>query len=872
MNPTSQDMQAAGTPEFTGEAAQLLAALDFVEPEMKELIPEYKTAALCTAGFLLLLWGLLAAGGIGMVWFTCHQLLSGLGRPLLCVFILFIELTVLVFILKPLIIRRKPASDDTVELYREDEPLLYAFVEKLCVRMNAPVPRSIRVGVDANAAARLDSTVTGKTTLILGLPLAAGLSVRHFTAILAHEFAHFNQKTGLRLGAWLVRSGNFLSRVLYQRDGVDKWLARQCRSGKIWRKIAAWTARIAVEASRGVLWLFLVAGEWMYCHLSRQMEYDADRTSALIAGREELLRTLEVLNFLVIGSAHAQADTNQALRAKALPDDMVSLIVADGISMARYRDKVFEMSRQEQTTWRSTHPSLPERATNLADIRSAGLVTSNIRSTHLFSNFSTVCRRATRAHYEVHLGKAAAGITMIDSRKLAKDQSRRREQAFCVRRYFRTGMGMARMILPDSSWLSPPADPAAAVSTLADLRREVLNFTESIDSRTGKDYEDLLVGRTALRAHVNGVESLIDTAGRMKLPAAVRALHRIRKKLLRSMGTVHAKLEEMEPRIDALDRLSRHRLALCFALSQSPALAKQSEATGKELQQRALELTRRCEALEKCSGLALRMREGSVILCALANTYPDRLRKLFMETVREISGEITASIQEYNREIRTDTQLGKLNAELESVRGRTLQVAVPEASNTAAVLNAVDCVIERFEPIILDAIGQIAILGEDIEAAFKLPPLKETTEATEKRKTEDAREKSAAAAAYWWANGARALGGLTILLGVIWLAAGVSTPQPNAMAVNGPVGLQPLYTGALPPVHFARHNIVPNAPPLSPAPLIAPQPVFIPPAPMASRRPQVRPRPHLPWQRPPNQFPPDRNPPMYELRPVPPGQ
>ena len=106
MNPTSQDMQAAGTPEFTGEAAQLLAALDFVEPEMKELIPEYKTAALCTAGFLLLLWGLLAAGGIDMVWFTCHQLLSGLGRPLLCVFILFIELTVLVFILKPLIIRR----------------------------------------------------------------------------------------------------------------------------------------------------------------------------------------------------------------------------------------------------------------------------------------------------------------------------------------------------------------------------------------------------------------------------------------------------------------------------------------------------------------------------------------------------------------------------------------------------------------------------------------------------------------------------------------------------------------------------------------------------------------------------------------------
>ncbi len=861
------DPPPASEAEFTGEAAQLLAALDFIEPDMEQLIPEYKTAMLWTIGFLLLLWGLLAASTIAMVWFTCSQLFSGVGQPLLRVFLLFIELTVLVFIFKPLVLRPRPGPDDTLGLVREDEPLLYAFVEKLCVRMNAPIPQSIRVCVDANAGALLENSVTGKVTLILGLPLVAGLPVRNFTAVLAHEFAHFNQKTGLRVSAWLRQSGHFLARVLYQRDQVDEWLLRQCRSGKIAPQIAGRTALIVVEASRGVLWLFLVAGEGLFCHLARQMEYDADRAAALIAGRAELLRTLEVLRFLAIGSAQAQTDTIHALLAKALPDDMVRLIVADGISLARHRDKVFEMSREERTTWRSTHPSLADRAANIGHIQTPGLVTSDIRSTHLFSNFSAVCQRATRAHYEVHFGKAATGISMVNSRRLAEDQSRRREEAFGVRRYFRTSLGTARMIFPDSSWLSPPADPAHAVSALADLRRELLGFGEAIDSLTGKDYEDLLGARTAARTHMNSLETLIATAGRMNRAAAVRELQRLRKTLVRAMGEVHEKLEELEPQVDALDRLSRQRLTLCFALSQSPALVQIAGASGRKIRQRAIEITGRCEALEKCGGLVLRMRERGVVLHTLTDTYPERLRKLFREAIQEASEAIATTIREIDQEIQTDPELVKLNAELQSSNGQTLQVAIPDSKNPVVVLAAVDRIFERFQPILLDTIAQVAMLAEDIEGAFKLSPLPETTEATPERQAEYRREKSVAATGYWRANGIRAGGGLIILLCLLWLAAGMSTSTTVPRHAPKPVSIGPAAPAPMPQPDSAPDNPVPNAAPILPAPQPA---IPLPPATPMPQRPH--PRSHLPPQPQPNRFPPNAYPPMYELRPVPPGQ
>ena len=88
-------------------------------------------------------------------------------------------------------------------LSRADEPVLFEFVNHLCGIVGAPQPTQIDVTNDVNAAASFESglltVVALRLKLTIGLPLVAGMTLRQFTGVLAHEFGHFSQGTGMRL-------------------------------------------------------------------------------------------------------------------------------------------------------------------------------------------------------------------------------------------------------------------------------------------------------------------------------------------------------------------------------------------------------------------------------------------------------------------------------------------------------------------------------------------------------------------------------------------------------------------------------------------------------------------------------------------------
>ena len=67
--------------------------------------------------------------------------------------------------------------------------------------------------------------------LLIGLPLAAGLSLRQFAGVLAHEFGHFSQGFGMRL-TYVIRSINiWFMRVVYERtNGTIGSVTRPLRS------------------------------------------------------------------------------------------------------------------------------------------------------------------------------------------------------------------------------------------------------------------------------------------------------------------------------------------------------------------------------------------------------------------------------------------------------------------------------------------------------------------------------------------------------------------------------------------------------------------------------------------------------------------
>jgi len=121
-------------------------------------------------------------------------------------------------------------------------------------------------------------------TLTIGMPLVAGLPMQHFAGVLAHELGHFSQGGGMRL-TYLVRSVNaWFARVVYERDAWDEKLVEWSETGDIRTRIPFYLARLFVWLSRRILWGLMLVGQAVSCFMLRQMEFDADRYEARLAG------------------------------------------------------------------------------------------------------------------------------------------------------------------------------------------------------------------------------------------------------------------------------------------------------------------------------------------------------------------------------------------------------------------------------------------------------------------------------------------------------------------------------------------------------------------------------------------------------------
>ena len=140
---------------------------------------------------------------------------------------LFAGVIVLFFMFKPLLAGR-PKRAQPLAMDPADNPLLYAFIAKICDVVGAPAPRRIDMDCQLNASAgfrRGFRSMTGNDlVLTIGLPLVANFSMRAVAGVIAHEFGHFTQGAGMRLN-YLIRSINFwFARVAYQRDAWDEAL------------------------------------------------------------------------------------------------------------------------------------------------------------------------------------------------------------------------------------------------------------------------------------------------------------------------------------------------------------------------------------------------------------------------------------------------------------------------------------------------------------------------------------------------------------------------------------------------------------------------------------------------------------------------
>lgn len=421
--------------EKVAAAEQQRAMFSAVEAAFNDPIPprplttSYRLALSCTvlasllapliyAGILLLAAGLLwwyftegraamasdvsVTGYLRVLWFFVSYILPATVGGILILFLLYP--------LWPTGQRPRPLVLD-----KKRNPELYQLVGKMTQAMGVPAPQYIEIDTDMNAAAGpthgLLSLARGQLRLVIGLSLVAGTTVQEFVGIMAHEFGHFAQRSSMFASSWV--------------NTVNRWLGECAFGGNVWSlRIERWQeeyedayVQSILTVAAVLIWIVRLLFVRLFIlnvritrALSQQMEFDADRYEAHVAGSAQFRKT--TLKLRKLSYAHA-AITDLNYEALHSRDQLCRDIPAATTHIAAELPPEVDQRIQQDlslgtTNYWDSHPADYARIDSAEEANSPGLIHDDRPASSLFHQFDSLCEQATLTDYlrsEIHGAK-----------------------------------------------------------------------------------------------------------------------------------------------------------------------------------------------------------------------------------------------------------------------------------------------------------------------------------------------------------------------------------------------------------------------------------------------------------------------------------
>lgn len=375
----------------------------------------YRLGIVLSAGVMLLMplvyFSMIALVALVVWWHLTnnHVIMSGArGRGGFFALLIYLAPVVMgavmiFFMIKPLFSR---SSGRTVirSLSPQSDPLLFEFVHRVCAIVGAPAPRRIDVDCDINASAGfrngIFSLLGSDLVLTIGLPLAGGLSLEQFAGVLAHEFGHFAQGTGMRI-TYITRTINhwFLF-VVYQRDRWDQMLVDWSTSVDIRIGWIILLARLVVWLVRMILMVLMKIGHAATGYMLQQMEFDADRYEARVGGSHTFEATSRQIQVLGLAHRGAQADLEFFFKEGRLADNLPRLILANVRQLpSEALEFINETIKNGKTEMFDTHPCDRDRIASAWQEQAPGVYRGSLPASVLFSDYDTLARIVTWDYY-----------------------------------------------------------------------------------------------------------------------------------------------------------------------------------------------------------------------------------------------------------------------------------------------------------------------------------------------------------------------------------------------------------------------------------------------------------------------------------------
>jgi Zn-dependent protease with chaperone function len=424
--------------------------------------------------------GIVGVAAISLYWHATQNasLFESVRSVRVALFLYLMPLVVgailIVFMVKPLF--ASPARKPRLRpLDPSSEPLLFAFVDGVCQVVGAPTPVRIFVdnSVNAGAAAEvgLVSLLQRRLVLVVGLPLVAGLDLRQFAGVLAHEFGHFSQSAGMTLSYLISTINRWFARVVYERDRWDEWLETWSHEQHPSLILIAYGARLTVWATRRILWVLMMLGHLISSFLLRQMEFDADRYEMALSGSEAFIETMRRIQILNLAMAGAHADLSEGWKEGRLADDLPRLVLANVPQIPRAMlDEMDRSTTSRKTGLFDTHPADTSRIAAARTAQAPGLFHVKGPATDVFRDFDALARSVTIGDYKSLFGPGFSPDCLQPVASVVEKMAHAQEGGHALDRFFLGQFDPLRSLPLPMKRPSPPSDPAAALAALSRAR------------------------------------------------------------------------------------------------------------------------------------------------------------------------------------------------------------------------------------------------------------------------------------------------------------------------------------------------------------------------------------------------------------------
>ncbi|WP_165073901.1 M48 family metallopeptidase [Paludisphaera rhizosphaerae] len=672
--------------------------------------------------------GIVAAAVYAMYWHATHNytvfqtVRNGKGAVMAYFGPLIVLGTVVFFLAKPLFAgRAKPPRKRGVT--REEEPALYELVDGVCKSVGAPRPVRIDVDCQLNASAGpengLFSLLRKRLVLTIGLPMAAVFDADQFAGVLAHEFGHFAQSTGMKL-TYVIRSINaWFARVVYERDAWDQSLVEFTNSGNIYTLILGNLARLLVWLSRRILWVLMYTGHAVSCTMSRQMEFDADRCEAYLAGSHTSAGATRRLRLGGLANAGAMSDLSECWKEGRLPDDLPRLVEANIPQVPEAGLKAIDDAlAHEKTKVFDTHPADRDRIAAVLALHAPGVFHIEGPATAFFRDFDALSRSATAEHYEGLLGEAVDPARLLPYREVVRRYEDRVSDSESMKRVC---VGTLNFTRP----LPLPAEPAAVDEGPEAVRAELERLrNEQAAGRIARD-ELATPDQEAFnrRIQAQAAAAMLGCGYRIKpadynLPSATAdAAHAVVAEVDRAVG-------ERATGLDEFDALAARRITLALGLLEQGDFAATIEG-GETLRDEARPLLPLASTLASRVWPHLRstVAARNVLLTVLGCYQKDDKNANLHRAIMTASADLQRQLVELYQAIGEDLEYPFAHAKGKVSLAEFALPGVPNPDDVGPLLQVSEHAADRLVPLYYRILGRLAVIVERVETALGLSRL-----------------------------------------------------------------------------------------------------------------------------------------------------